>query len=73
VTARPKCFNLARVKYRVTLAQAKLDSAARDKGKAKAANEKEVAQEENPYGLHTVPQKKEEATALSALGNQSQI
>jgi hypothetical protein len=52
-----KSFHQARLKYRVKLAQARLDSEARDKGKAKVADEKEVAQEENPYGLYTGTQK----------------
>lgn len=48
-----KSFGQARLKYRTKPAQAKLDAEARDKGKAKLADEREIALEEDPYGLHT--------------------
>jgi hypothetical protein len=38
-----KSFNLARLKYRVKLAQVKLDFEVRDKGKAIAAKKEETA------------------------------
>lgn len=47
-----KSFCQARLKYRVKLAQARLDSEIRDKGKVKVVDEKDIAQEEDRYGLH---------------------